>query len=360
MECVFNSLAELLRRIIRNDDLARNKTDLVGEELGVSKCISRISGNRKFTRHTIPVFSKEFREVFKIIVIDTIFLFNELFALFLINSGKINNFADKCSSCFGTDRNFRNVEERLTIFFLKVFSVSDANPRRNNQVELSFRNAQPILDAIIFRSKENIDFKTCATENACKFLIITAPILVVIRNFEPKVDKALLAFALIIADELIDNGIHNFFVTEKVIALEACGIHSNNRVTQITIFVHQARDVITNEAAHATSKNNIEVAIKNFKCRFNQLIQSLDTTEHNVVFGRVCTRHVTGTRKNTALETVFKSEECGLLKLATRRAVCYRNSTLDADNRIGRTNCTRKAGVRNRIALFLFNCIKNF
>ena len=141
MERIFDGLAEFLRRIVRDNRLARNKADLVSKELGVSKRVSGISGNRKFTRHTVPVFSEEFREVFQIVVIDTIFLFNELFALFLIDSGEINNFADKCRSRFGTDGNFRNMEERLAVFLLKVFSVSHANPRRNHQVELGFRNA---------------------------------------------------------------------------------------------------------------------------------------------------------------------------------------------------------------------------
>ena len=147
-------------------------------------------------------------------------------------------------------------------------------------------------------------------------------------------------------------------MTEKVVALEACGIDSDNRVTQIAIFVNQARDVIANEAAHATGENDIEVAIENLERRFDQLIQGLDAAEHDVVFGRVCARHVTGTGVNASLKTVFEREECCLLELATRRAVGNRHGPLDADNRIRRTNCARIAGVRNRIAFFL--CFKCF
>ena len=158
MEGIFDLFAEFLRRIVTDDRLARNKTDLVHEELGVGKRVGGICGNGKFAGHTEPVFGEEFREVFQIVVIDSVFFLDELFALFLVDSGKFDNFTDKFACRFGTERNFRNVQERLTVFFLEVFCVSNAHPRRNHQVELGLGNAQPVSDTVIFGSEQHVDF----------------------------------------------------------------------------------------------------------------------------------------------------------------------------------------------------------
>ena len=145
-------------------------------------------------------------------------------------------------------------------------------------------------------------------------------------------------------------------MAEKVVALETGGIDRHNRVTQIAVIAHQRGNVITDKAAHATGKHNVEVAVEHLERRLDQLIQSLDAAKTDVVFGRVCTRHVTGTGINATLETVFKREECGLLKLAARRAVGDRNSALNSDNSMRCTNCASVSGVRNRITFFLLNC----
>ena len=223
--------------------------------------------------------------MFQIVVINLIFFLDELFALFLVNSGEFNDLADKCSGRFGSDRNFGNMEERLSVFLLQMLRVSNANPGRNHQIELSLGNTQPIHDTIIFWSEQHIDFKARTTEDASNFLVVTAPILVVVGSFKPKVHQAFLAFALVIANELVDNRVHDFFMTEKVVPLESGGINGDDRVTQIAIIAHQSRNVVANQAAHATRKNHIEVTVKNLERRFNQLIKGLDAAKNDVVFG---------------------------------------------------------------------------
>ena len=334
---------------------------MIHEELGVGKCVGGISCDGKFAGHTEPVFGKKFRKVFQIVIVNLIFFLDELFALLFVNSGKFDDFTDKFASRFGTERNFRNVQERLAIFFLEVFCVSNTHPRRNNQVELSLRNAQPILNTFVFGSKGNIDFKTGTTENTGNFLIVSTPVLVVVRSFKPKIDKTFFALTLVITHELVDNGIHDFFVTEKVVALKPSGINGDDRVTQIAVATNQARNIVADKTSHATGKHNVEVAIEHLERRLDQLIQSLDAAKDDVVFSGVCTRHVTSAGINTALKAIFEGEKSRLLKLATRRTVGNGNCTLNRYNRMRCTNRTSVSGVRNGITLFSFNCrIRHF